>query len=130
MMRWLVCTVGITRIHVPTDAVEIITEYLVGPPPPLVSHYIAGIGVLDDARLAVSVRVGFRKTMARRTARGVVLVTPRSALHWVFEVDGTVGMITRPAPESLTSEPGWLARSPGGERFLDVAAMTSVLEQT
>ncbi len=127
-MRWLVCTVGITRIHVPTDAVEILTEYLVGPPPPLVSHYIAGIGVLDDTRLALSVRVGFRKIVARRSARGVVLVTPRSSLLWVFEVDRAVGVITRPAPEPLTSEPGWLPRANGGERFLDVAAMTSGLE--
>jgi hypothetical protein len=125
-MRWLACTVGTTAVFVRTDDIQMIAEYRVGPPPPLTSTYIAGMAIIED-RLALSVRVGFRPPAPSRTTRGIVLATPSSRLLWAFEVDSTLGLVTTRQTELLTSEPGWLGRARGGDRFLDVTSMVHAL---
>jgi hypothetical protein len=113
-------------VFVPTDAVKIISEYDVGPPPPLTSPYLAGIGIADGV-LVLSVRVGFRPTARGRKTRGVLLTTPTSQLTWAFEVDQTVGLVDEGARETLPSEPSWLRRTRTGERFLDVVGMVDAI---
>ncbi len=128
-MRWLLCLVGSTRISVPTDAVRLIAEYEVGPPPPLTSPYVAGVGVLEGS-LVLSVRVGFRPTARERRTKGILLATPSSPLGWAFEVDETVGLVGDAPDELLPSEPPWLRRTRTGERFLDVAGMVDAIGGT
>ncbi|MFN0247066.1 MAG: hypothetical protein ACKV2T_09160 [Kofleriaceae bacterium] len=127
-MRWLSCIVGTTRVHVRADDVHSLIEYRVGPPPPLVSTYLVGIGILDD-QLVMSVRVGLRPRTLDRVTKGVMLVTPASTLRWVLEVDSMQGFVSNKQVEPLTSEPAWLIRSTGGERFLDVAALVFSMER-
>jgi hypothetical protein len=125
-MRWLLCLVGSTRVFVPTNAVRLIAEYEVGPPPPLTSPYLAGVGVLDKS-LVLSVRVGFRPSARERSTKGILLATPSSQLSWAFEVDETVSLVGEDAKEVLQSEPPWLRRTRTGERFLDVAGMVEAI---
>jgi hypothetical protein len=127
-MRWLVCLVGSTRVYVPTDAIKLISEYDVGPPPPLTSPYVAGIGVVEGA-LVLSVRVGFRPTARGRQTKGILLNAP-SSLGWAFEVDQALGFVTEDPKETLQSEPPWLRRTRSGERFLDVATMVDSIGGT
>jgi hypothetical protein len=126
-MRWLGCSIGSTRIFVRASDIHVIVELQVAPAPPLLSHYISGIALLEDT-LALAVRVGPRAVAAARTTKAIVLVTPGSPLRWVFEVDATHGFADDKRPDPLTSEPAWLTRSRGGERFLDVAGMVLALE--
>lgn len=114
-------------MYIRAQDVHSLIEYRVGPPPPLVSTYIAGIGLLDD-QLVMSVRVGLKPRALDRVTKGVMLETPASALRWVFEVDAITGFTTSKQPEPLTSEPAWLMRSTGGERFLDASALVMSLE--
>jgi hypothetical protein len=125
-MRWLACTVGITPIFVRADDVQMIVEYRVGPPPPLTSSYVAGMGIIDE-KLALSIRVGHRPISTTRTTRGLLLLTPASRLSWAFEVDVTIGLVADKPLELVTSEPVWLGRGRGGDRFLDVAAMVRAI---
>ncbi|MEZ4360963.1 MAG: hypothetical protein R3B48_12340 [Kofleriaceae bacterium] len=125
-MRWLLCFVGSTRVFVPTDAVKLIAEYVVGPPPPLTSPYVAGVGVMEGG-LVLSVRVGFRPNARERRTKGILLSTAGSALDWAFEVDETVGLVAEEPKDMLQSEPPWLRRTRGGERVLDVASMVATI---
>lgn len=127
-MRWLGCSIGATRIYVRASDIHVIVELRIAPPPPLVSNYISGIAQLEDT-LALSVRVGPRIVAPARTTKAVLLVTPGSSLRWAFEVDATHGFADDKHPEPLTSEPAWLMRSRGGERFLDVGGMVLALER-
>jgi hypothetical protein len=126
-MRWLVCLIGSTRVFVPTDAIKQISEYDVGPPPPLASPYLAGIGIVDNS-LVLSIRVGLRPSARGRKTKGVLLATPASSLGWAFEVDQTIGLVTEVPSETLQSEPSWLKRTRTGERFLDVRTMVAAIE--
>jgi hypothetical protein len=128
-MRWLICLVGSTRVFVPTDAIKLISEYDVGPPPPLSSPYLAGIGIVHGG-LVLSVRVGFRPTARGRKTKGILLTTPESQLGWAFEVDHTVGLVIEDSKETLQSEPTWLRRTRSGERFLDVRTMVDCIGGT
>jgi hypothetical protein len=128
-MRWLVCLIGSTRVYVPTDAIKLISEYDVGPPPPLTSPYVAGIGVVEGA-LVLSIRVGFRPTSRGRQTKGILLHTGGSALGWAFEVDQALGFVSEDPKEVLQSEPPWLRRTRSGERFLDVKTMVDSIGGT
>jgi hypothetical protein len=121
-MRWLICIVGSTRVFVSASSVGLIAEYEVGPPPPLTSPYVAGIGILMDA-LVVSIRVGLRPNASRRKTQGLLLACAASPLRWAFEIDRSVGLVDSPPTDTLDSEPPWLRRNRSGERVLDVAAM-------
>ncbi|MBK7538747.1 MAG: hypothetical protein IPI49_25950 [Myxococcales bacterium] len=125
-MRWLLCLIGSTRVSVPTDAIRHIVEYEVGPPPPLTSPYLAGIGVLTD-ELVLSVRVGFRPTARTRRTKGLLLSAKAGALGWAFEIDQVVGLVNDGPRESLQSEPAWLLRTRSGDRFLEVPTMLQML---
>lgn len=121
-MQWLLCLIGSTRVSVPTSSIRLITEYEVGPPPPLASPYLAGVGLIDR-RLFLSIRVGFRQSAARRRTAGLLFVSAAQATDCAFEIDRVVGLSTEAPVELLPSEPLWLQRTRSGERFLDVVAM-------
>lgn len=121
-MQWLLCLIGSTRVLVPTSSVRLITEYEVGPPPPLASPYLSGIGILEK-QLFLSIRVGFRQSAIRRRTAGLLLVPVRNSTDCAFEIDRVVGLSTEAPAELLPSEPPWLQRARSGERYLDVAAM-------
>jgi hypothetical protein len=128
-MRWLICIVGSTRVFVSASSVGLIAEYDVGPPPPLSSPYVAGIGVLMDA-LVLSIRVGFHPPACRRKTQGLLLTTATSPLRWAFEIDRSVGLVDAPPLDTVDSEPPWLRRNRHGDRVLDVVAMVQELGGT
>lgn len=125
-MRWLTCLVGSTRVFIPTAAIKLIVEYDVGPPPPLASPYLAGLGLLEE-RLALSVRVGFRPTVRTRRTKGILFLASTETEEWAFEVDSVLGFAADEPSDLLPSEPAWLARTRLGDRYLDVEAMRAAL---
>lgn len=127
-MRWLLCLIGSTRVSVPTDAIRLIVEYDVGPPPPHTSPYLAGIGILPN-ELVLSVRVGFRPTARARRTKGLLL-SGSGPGGWAFEIDQVVGLSDEPPREPVQSEPPWLRRTRNGDRFLEVESMLRALGGT
>ena len=77
----LECTVGLGRVSVPTEMIELVGDYEVGTRLPLTEHVSYAIGRWDDD-VVLSIRIARPEQGPKRTTRGLILLTPGSAIRW------------------------------------------------
>jgi hypothetical protein len=123
----LECRVGLGRVSVATDAIEVLAEYSVGPRLPLTDRIGYCVGVWQDD-VVLSLSLTLPEHAAARATSGLVLVTPRSAIRWAFEIAAPIGLVEVVAlarPQSTANR--WLRTATlsrgGAIQFIDVRAL-------
>ena len=87
----LECRLGLGRVSVATDAIDILGEYPVGARLPLTQRLSYSVGVWqDDVVLSVSLSQ-VERTVPR--AIGLLLDMPGSAIRWAFEIGAPLGLV-------------------------------------
>jgi hypothetical protein len=127
VMTALECRVGLGRVSVATEAIDMLSEYSVGARLPLTDHLSYSIGVWrDDVVLSLSLsRVD---SASARPTTGLLLATPRAAIRWAFEIVAPVGLVEIAVlAEPQSAARPWLRAatlSRGGViQFVDVQAL-------
>lgn len=128
----LECRVGLGRMAIATEAIDVVGEYAVGTRLPLTERISYSIGVWEnDIVLSMSlVRI---EGMASRATTGLLLVTPGSSLRWAFEIVAPVGLVEIAALNKPQSEAmRWLRTATlvrgGSIQFVDVRALIGDLD--
>jgi len=129
----LECRVGLGRMSVATDAIDMLAEYPVGARLPLTDRISYSIGVWqDDVVLSVSL-APLDGAPPARTTTGLLLVTPGTAIRWAFEIVASVGLVEIASlnkPQSAAMR--WLRTatlSHGGPiQFVDIRALIGDLD--
>ena len=129
----LECRVGLGRMSVATDAIDMLAEYPVGARLPLTDRISYSIGVWqDDVVLSVSL-APLDGAPPGRTTTGLLLVTPGTAIRWAFEIVASVGLVEIASlnkPQSAAMR--WLRTatlSHGGPiQFVDIRALIGDLD--
>jgi hypothetical protein len=128
----LECRVGLGRMSVATDAIDVLGEYPVGSRLPLTDRISYSVGEwAGDVVLSLSLaRI---QSAPWRTTLGLLLVTPGTTIRWAFEIVAPVGLVeiaTLNKPQSTTTR--WLrtAIQSSGEasQFVDVRALIDDLD--
>jgi len=128
----LECRVGLGRMSVATDMIDVLVEYAVGVRLPLTDRISYSVGAWDgDVVLSISVARGERA--AAGVTSGLVLAVPGSATRWAFEIVAPVGLVDVVAvskPQSTNAR--WmrtasLARG-GILQFVDLRGLIDELE--
>ena len=87
----LVCRLGLGRVSVATEAIDVLGEYPVGARLPLTERLSYAVGVWeDDVVLSVSLTRGER---AATRATGLLLAMPGAAIRWAFEIGAPLGLV-------------------------------------
>lgn len=122
----LECRLGLGRVALPTDAVDLLGEYVVGARLPWNDRVGYAIGVWDGAPI-LSVSITPHDPEPSRTARGALLVTPGTSIRWAFEIDEPLGLVAvvdlaRPSPAMPWRRTATLADG-RSLQFIDVSSM-------
>jgi hypothetical protein len=89
----LECRVGLGRMSIATDMIDVLGEYVVGPRLPLTERIHYAIGVWEgDVVLSLSV-ARVEGGVGRRATTGLLLATPGAPIRWAFEIVAPVGLI-------------------------------------
>lgn len=123
----LECRVGLGRLSVASDMIDVLGEYRVGALLPLTGRMGYAIGVWEgEALLSLSLSRG--PGTAGRTTSGLILAVPGAETRWAFEIAAPVGLIEVTAlsrPQSAATR--WLRTatlSRGGSlQFVDLRAL-------
>ena len=125
-MTALECRVGLGRVSVATDAIDMLSEYAVGARLPLTDRLGYSVGVWRD-EVVLSLSLSLVDGAARATT-GLLLATPGAAIRWAFEIVAPVGLVeiaTLAEPQSAAMP--WLRTATlsrgGAIQFVDVQAL-------
>jgi hypothetical protein len=128
----LECRVGLGRLAVPTDAIEVLGEYEVGSRLPLTDRISYAIGVWQG-EVTLSLSLARADRAAMRTTSGLVLAVPGTAIRWAFEIVAPIGLIELSGlarPQSTTTS--WLRTATlahgGAIQFVDVRMLIGELD--
>ena len=128
----LECRVGLGRVSIATDAIDVLGEYPVGARLPLTDRIDYSIGVWEDD-VVLSLSLARVVSAARRVTTGLLLATPGAAIRWAFEIASPVGLVEIASlnkPQSAATR--WLRTATlsrgGALQFVDVQALISDLE--
>ena len=88
----LECRVGLGRIALPTDAVDLLGEYVVGTRLPLNDRLQCAVGVWGDEPI-LSISVGQHDAAPTRTTNGALLVGAAGGIRCAFEIDEPLGLV-------------------------------------
>lgn len=123
----LECRVGLGRMSIATDAIDVLGEYTVGARLPLTGRLGYSIGVWED-EVVLSIGVARSDVAGPRTTAGLLLAAPGGAIRWAFEIVAPVGIVevaSLSAPQSTASP--WLRTAAlvrgGALQFVDVHAL-------
>src|SRR5262245_52490484 len=126
VMTALECRVGLGRVSVATDAIDMLSEYSVGARLPLTERLGYSVGVWRD-EVVLSLSLSLVDAAARATT-GLLLATPGTPIRWAFEIVAPVGLVeiaALAAPQS--ADMPWLrtATLSRGDaiQFVDVQAL-------
>jgi len=122
----LECRVGLGRVSVAADAIDVLGEYAVGARLPLTERLSYAVGVWgDDVVLSLSLA---RPAAAARATVGLLLAVPGAAIRWAFEIGAPVGLVEITAlarPQSAATR--WLRTATlahgGAIQFVDLQAL-------
>jgi hypothetical protein len=123
----LECRVGLGRMSIATDMIDVLGEYTVGPRLPLTDriHYAVGEWEGD---VVLSLSVARVDAAPRRATAGLLLVTPGAPIRWAFEIVAPVGLIEIASlykPQSEATR--WLRTATlahgGAIQFVDVRSL-------
>jgi hypothetical protein len=123
----LECRVGLGRVSVATEAIEMLGEYAVGTRLPLTDRLSYAVGIWGDD-VVLSLALTRATGAATRTTSGLLLAVPESPIRWAFEIGSPVGLVdiaSLATPQSTATR--WLrtANLTGGGaiQFVDVRAL-------
>jgi hypothetical protein len=127
----LECRVGLGRLSIATDAIEVLGEYSVGNRLPLTERIGYSLGVWDN-EVVMSLSMSRSDPAPSRTTAGLLLVTPGTSIRWAFEIGAPLGLAEVTGLESPQSEATrWLRTatlSRGGVvQFVDVHMLVAKL---
>jgi hypothetical protein len=88
----LECRLGLGRIALPAESVDLFGEYTVGARLPFNDRVGFAIGVWEGQPI-VSVTIGQHDSAPARPTRGALLVTPGASIRWAFEIDQPMGLV-------------------------------------
>jgi hypothetical protein len=128
----LECRVGLGRVSVATDAIDVLAEYSVGARLPLTDRIGYSIGVWQDD-IVLSLSLARVESGASRVATGLMLATPGAAIRWAFEIVAPVGLVEIASLNKPQSEATrWLRTATlsrgGAIQFVDVHALIGDLD--
>lgn len=128
----LECRVGLGRMSVATDAIDVLGEYAVGGPLPWTDRISYSVGVWQDD-VVLSLRLARMASERSRTTSGLLLMTPGTPIRWALEIVAPVGLVeiaTLHKPQSAAVR--WLRTatltSGGAIQFVDVQALIEDLD--
>jgi hypothetical protein len=128
----LECRVGLGRMSVAAEAIDVLAEYPVGARLPLTERICYAVGVWEDD-IVLSVSLARVECAARRMTTGLVLATPDAAIRWAFEIVAPVGLVeiaSLSKPQSAATR--WLRTATlsngGAIQFVDVRALIGDLD--
>jgi hypothetical protein len=126
-MTALECRVGLGRVSVATDAIDMLSEYAVGARLPLTDRLGYSVGVWRD-EVVLSLSLSLVDGASARATTGLLLATPGAAIRWAFEIVAPVGLVeiaTLAEPQSAAMP--WLRTATlsrgGAIQFVDVQAL-------
>jgi hypothetical protein len=130
----LECRVGLGRVSVATEAIDVLAEYSVGTRLPLTDRISYSIGVWED-EVVLSLSLARAESAAMRATTGLMLATPGAAIRWAFEIAAPVGLIeiaSLSKPQSAATR--WLRTATlahgGAIQFVDVRALIGDVDLT
>jgi len=88
----LECRVGLGRMAVATEVIDVLGEYAVGVRLPLTDRIAYSVGVWED-EVVLSLSLARTERAAAGVASGLVLAAPGSATRWAFEIVAPVGLV-------------------------------------
>jgi hypothetical protein len=88
----LECRVGLGRMSIATDMIDVLGEYAVGVRLPLTERIAYSVGVWDG-EVVLSLSLARVDRVAACTTSGLLLTVPGSATRWAFEIVAPVGII-------------------------------------
>jgi hypothetical protein len=91
-MTALECRVGLGRVSVATDAIEMLSEYAVGARLPLTDRLSYSVGVWRDD-VVLSLSLSAVDGASARAATGLLLATPGAPIRWAFEIVAPLGLV-------------------------------------
>lgn len=92
-IKVLECRLGLGRVALPTESIDLLGEYIVGARLPWNERVGYSIGVWDTTPI-LSVSISPHDPEPSRTTHGALLVTPGTAIRWAFEIDEPIGLVT------------------------------------
>jgi hypothetical protein len=90
--KCLECRIGVGRVVLAADVVDVLGEYVVGARLPLSDRLEFSLGVWSE-QAVLSISVTPHDPVLSRSTRGVLLLTGRAGLRWAFEVDAATGFV-------------------------------------
>jgi hypothetical protein len=123
----LECRVGLGRVSVATDAIEVLGEYSVGARLPLTERLSSSVGVWED-EVVLSLCLARPTGAAIRTTSGLLLTVPDATIRWAFEIGSPVGLVEITSlAKPQTAATRWLRTATlargGAIQFVDVRAL-------
>ena len=88
----LECRVGLGRVSVATNAIDVLGEYAVGTRLPLTDRISYAVGVWED-EVVLSLSLTRAETAAMRTTSGLLLSVPGATIRWAFEIGSPIGLV-------------------------------------
>jgi hypothetical protein len=126
-MTALECRVGLGRVSVATDAIDMLSEYSVGARLPLTDRLSYSVGVWRD-EVVLSLSLSLVDGASARATTGLLLAIPGETIRWAFEIVAPVGLVEiAELAEPTSAEMPWLrtATLSRGDaiQFVDVQAL-------
>lgn len=90
--KCLECRIGLGRVLLAADVVDVLGEYVVGARLPLSDRLEFSLGVWSE-QAVFSISVTPHDSALSRSTRGVLLRTGQAGLRWAFEVDAAMGFV-------------------------------------
>jgi hypothetical protein len=123
----LECRVGLGRVSVATDAIDVLGDYVVGTRLPWTDRISYAVGVWDGD-VVLSLSLTRAASAAMRTTSGLLLAVPGTTIRWAFEIGAPIGLVeieSLAKPQSSATR--WLRTATlargGAIQFVDVRAL-------
>jgi hypothetical protein len=128
----LECRLGLGRVSVATEVIDVVGEYSIGARLPLTDRIHYSIGVWGDD-VVLSLSLMHVESDANRMTTGLLLATPGTTIRWAFEIVAPVGLVeiaSLGAPPSPAMP--WLRSATlsggGNMQFVDVRALIAEVD--
>lgn len=128
----LECRLGLGRVSVATEAIDLLGEYPVGARLPLTDRISYSVGVWQDD-VVLSLSLARVERVAMRAATGLLLALPGATIRWAFEIGAPLGLVEIASlnkPQSDATR--WLRTATlargGAIQFVDVRALVRDLD--
>jgi hypothetical protein len=110
--KCLECRIGVGRVLLAADVVDVLGEYVVGARLPLSDRLEFSLGMWSEQPV-LSISITPHDPAPSRATRGILLLTGRAGLRWAFEVDAATGFV----------DVGRIAAGPVGTPWRRMAAL-------